>query len=91
VETSRTLNVATLLERAKEGDPEAQFDLGNDYLNGWGVEIDPKRAAKWFTKAAGNGYAPGQYHLGELYSKGDGVAQNYQEALRWFSAAAEQK
>jgi TPR repeat protein len=39
-------------------------------------------AAKWFRKAADQGYAPAQYNLGLLYLSGQGVAQSNLEALQ---------
>ena len=37
---------------AKQGDPEAQFNLGLCYNNGTGIEQDYKKTVKWFLKAA---------------------------------------
>lgn len=47
-------------------------------------------AAKWYRKAAEQGYAPAQANLGILYDLGQGVAQDYQQALYWYVKAAEQ-
>ena len=41
---------------------------------GQGVVKDEEEAAKWFRKAADQGYAPAQYNLGGMYTKGNGVA-----------------
>ena len=75
---------------AKGGDKSAQDNLGVMYSIGDGVPQDYKEAAKWFTKAAEQGYANAQHSLGVMYSIGDGVPQDYKEAVKWFTKAAEQ-
>jgi TPR repeat protein len=48
---------AGLYRKAAEGGhDEAQFYLGDCYLNGRGVEQDDKQAAEWFKKAAEQGH-----------------------------------
>jgi len=42
-------------------------------------------AAKWYRKAAEQGYAKAQSSLGGLYFLGDGVPRNYIEAYKWFA------
>ena len=37
---------------AEQGNAEAQFDLGNCYCKGEGVEQDKAEAVKWYRKAA---------------------------------------
>jgi TPR repeat protein len=49
-----------------------------------------KEAAKWYKKAADQGFALAQYNLGVMYVKGLGVRQNYKEAVKWFKKAADQ-
>ena len=39
------------LEKALEGDAEAQFGLGHMYENGWGVPADTINAKKWYVSA----------------------------------------
>jgi TPR repeat protein len=46
--------------------------------------------AKWWRKAAEQGYVKAEFNLGLLYKNGDGVTQNYAEAVKWFRKAAEQ-
>jgi len=40
---------------AREGDPRAQFGVGQLYENGFGVDKSYKTAAEWYTKAAEGG------------------------------------
>ncbi len=79
----------SLLERAKLGDADAQFNLGFCYEQGDDIKLDYKEAVKWYLIAAGQGYAQAQCSLGVMYLNGNGVTQNYPEALKWFQLAAE--
>ncbi len=77
------------LERAKQGDIDAQFVLGNSYYNGEGVKQNYAEAAKWYRQAAEQGDGISQYNLGVLYTNGDGVQQDLTEAVKWFRMAAQ--
>jgi len=48
-------------------------------------------AAKWYRKAADQGYAEAQDQLGQMYAAGEGVKQDYTEAIKWFRKAANQE
>src|SRR5271165_1671390 len=60
------------------------------YANGEGVVQDYAEAAKWYRKAAEQGYAQAQSALGFMYNTGQGVQQDFAEAVKWFRNAAEQ-
>ncbi len=81
-----------LVKAAEQGDAEAQNHLGLQYLGGPGnvVVQDYCEAAKWFRKAAEQGYVYGQVNIGECYRDGVGVAVDYDEARKWYHKAAEQ-
>lgn len=88
-----------LLAKAKDGDPEAQTNLGVMYYTGEAVsktvtghvlDNDPELAAGWFYRAAEQGYADAQFNLGLLYANGEGVPQDMAEAVELFKKAAEQ-
>jgi TPR repeat protein len=61
----------------------AQYNLGLMYGKGWGVPQDYAEAAKWYRRAAEQGYAKAQYNLGVMYYNGEGVPQDYAEAVKW--------
>jgi TPR repeat protein len=73
-----------------QGDSYAQYNLGNAYYSGEGVEKDYKEAVIWWRKSADQGYAVAQYGLGNAYYNGDGVEKDYKEAIRWWRKAADQ-
>jgi hypothetical protein len=60
------------------------------YANGEGVPQDYAEAAKWYRKAADQGYDVAQYNLGIMYDEGRGVPQDYAEAVKWYRKAADQ-
>jgi TPR repeat protein len=68
---------------------EAQFMAGRCFVRGCGVELDYNESARWFEKAAEQGYADAQYDVATMYRKGSGVGQDMEEALKWYRAAAE--
>jgi TPR repeat protein len=75
---------------AEQGDPDAQVNLGNLYLKGYGVAQDYGAALRWYLKAAKQGSAIGQGKLGMMHYYGLGVREDHAAAAGWFRAAAEQ-
>ena len=47
-------------------------------------------AAKWYLKAAEQGFAQAQCSLGYMYAHGEGVKEDKVEAIKWYRKAAEQ-
>lgn len=70
------------------GDPNAQYNLARLYLDGNGVEADPRQAARWFNLAAEKGHHPAQALLGDMLVNGaGGVPQQRVKGLVWLSLA----
>ena len=88
VDIEKTVKTTHLL--AEQGEADAQYNLGDCYYNGNGVEQSYSKAAKWYRLAAEQGHAKAQYNLGVCYAFGDGVEQSYTEAVKWYKKAAEQ-
>ena len=79
--------------RAKNGDTEAQYELGLIYHDGKedeGVKRNYSEALRWLHMASDNGYAPAQCMLGMMYYNGDGLLENYEEAFNLFLKSAHQ-
>ena len=74
--------------RAKQGDPEAQLQLGLRYAAGDGVIQNDKEAARWFELAARQGLAEAQYQYGLVLLQGRGVVQDYKAAFDWIEKPA---
>ena len=75
---------------AGAGDGLAQQGLGVLHHDGLGVPPDKGEAAKWFGRAAEQGFSESQYNLGLLLFAGDGVDQDLSAAARWFGLAGDQ-
>ena len=82
---------AQLLNRkaAAQGDPVAQYNLGDIYDNGQGVPKNSAEAFRWFHQAAAQGHVEAQAIIGNMYACGEGVATNWVAAAKWSGKAAE--
>ena len=72
---------------AKQGLPEAQYDLAEALWKGKGkvVKKDPKSAVKWYEKAADKGHLQALFRLGKIYLE---VEKEPQKAIRQLKLAA---
>jgi cell division septation protein DedD len=70
---------------ADQGDPDAQYNMGQAYRLGRGVPADLKIAQSWYQKAAARGHQQAQANLGLiLYESGKRA-----EAMPWIRKAAD--
>ena len=81
--------IGELMKRAESGEGEADFELGQKYYHGEGVNQSYKEAFKCYMRSAEQGYLPAMTKLGLMYSRGYGVAHSFSEAAKWYSMAAE--
>ena len=51
-------------EAAIQGDAEAEFQVGQDLINGLGTSKDEKEGLSWIQKSADHGYSEAQYFFG---------------------------
>jgi|GEM_PF-3151171 len=79
-----------LLALARQGNVNAQFDVGLQYYDGKGTARDETQAAHWFGEAANQGHPKAQYNLGVMALKGEGLARDPAHAESRFNQAAEQ-
>ncbi len=70
---------------ADQGNPEAQFELGNVYAKGEGrtVPAQTSEAEKWYLKAAEQGHLDAILKLGELYWNW----RRFEESYYWYGIA----
>jgi hypothetical protein len=73
---------------AEQGDPWAQYKIGQMYDEGKGVTQDYKEAVKWYRLAAEQGDTSAQYNLGNRYVKGQGVIKDIVISHMWFNISA---
>lgn len=75
-----------LKERATNGDAKAQYELGRQYA----ISNDFDEAAKWYAKAANQGYGEAQGELAMFYLDGRGVEKDETQAAYWIKQWAAQ-
>jgi TPR repeat protein len=85
-----TMSESQLRGLVKQGDIDAQMELGKRYFNGNGLPQSFTEAFSYFRKAADYGNPNAQTVLGFMYANGIGVEDNEIKAFIWFRKAAEQ-
>ncbi|NGZ29493.1 MAG: sel1 repeat family protein [Magnetococcales bacterium] len=84
-------DLPSLIESARQGDVNAQLELGLMHFNTLeNVPENAVKAADWFRKAAEKGNPVAQFYLATLYRDGLGVPQSDLEKVKWLSRASEQ-
>ena len=74
---------------AREGDPEAQYQLASCYHSGYGVEENDSLAFVWAKKSAEQNYPAGLYFLAFCYETGKGCSANMGNANSLYKKAYE--
>ncbi|MEM4248430.1 MAG: hypothetical protein QXH80_04105 [Candidatus Nanoarchaeia archaeon] len=68
---------------AEKGNPDVQFELGNIYAAGKGIDKNISKAMIWFEKAAENGHKSAKEYISKLAEDG------FEDALKWLQKNAE--
>ena len=76
-------------EGAKEGEPHAQFELGELYWRGIGVEHSYEKARRWYLKAAEQGHDEAMVRIGYMYAYGLGGEHRHDEVKEWYKKAGD--
>jgi TPR repeat protein len=69
------------------GDADAQYRIGELYLEDEELGISPLQGARWFSLAARKGYGPAQAKLGDMLFNGEGIVAQPAEGLMWLTLA----
>lgn len=85
-----TIGPASLRQGAMNGDPAAQYEVGQRYAAGRGVARDLAEALRWYMRAASRGLAPAQFRVAGMYERGLGVETDIEKARSWYLRAAQQ-
>ena len=89
VQRARALALQQNLAKAEQGDPAAQYALGERYHDGLGTPRDPQAALTWFLRAAQQGHPRAQWTAGMMLYLGRGSEPDHAEAVKWLTLAAE--
>lgn len=79
-----------IFNQIADKDIEALYYLGECYREGNGVMQDYDVAAKWYTKAASQGFPNAQYVLGRMLLEEEYGMQNIEKGLKTLNMAASQ-
>ena len=89
--TAYCSEIDELTKNAKQGDVDAQFELGLMYdFGSEGVAQNYRIAFRWYKAAAEHGEVGAQVAIGTMFTVGKGVKQDFSEAFKWFNKAARQ-
>lgn len=73
---------------AEQNDISAMENIGDCYLEGFGVKQDYQEALRWFRKAEELGSNTAKFRLGKMHEEGRGVKQDYEKAFALYKEAA---
>ncbi len=93
IDTDKTFGesvIRMLRLAAKQGDVNAQNNLGTCYSMGIVVKQNHKEAFKWYNEAAKQGSVHAYHNLGHSYRRGEGVNKNLENAIEYYLHAAQQ-
>jgi hypothetical protein len=91
------LSLHWFLKAARQGDADAQFNLGRIYGKATGRVYEKQRAAPrdditaaaWYRQAAEQNYAPAQFNLAQMYAEGSpSVPRDQAQAFFWLQRAS---
>ena len=82
-------DVKTTLQRAKDGDADAQYEMGLRYRSGDGTFEDECESFRWLMEAAEHGHAAAMYEVGVCYDTGICVSIDGDVADEWYRKAAD--
>ncbi|MCF6196116.1 MAG: sel1 repeat family protein [Emcibacter sp.] len=72
---------------ARQGDSYAQYNIGDMFMLGHGVEPDPVKAFVWYKRSAKNGYRCAKIKVSEMLFQGNAVDKNELMGMVWLFRA----
>lgn len=76
---------------AEFGDPEAQYNIGWMYMNGYGLRVNDRLALEWWQKASRQRHADASFSIAMLYSMGEGdIHKDQDKAIDYYLIALEE-
>ena len=77
------------LEKAKKGDPKAQYAVADMYRKGRGTDVSDKEALHWYVRAARQGIRKAAYKAGYLYLHSETLDSAPKKAAQWLKMASD--
>ena len=82
-------DVKSVLQKAMDGDADAQYEMGLRYRSGDGTFEDECESFRWLMEAAEQGHAAAMYEVGVCYDTGICVSIDGDVADEWYRKAAD--
>ena len=82
-------DVKPILERAKAGDADAQYEMGMRYRCGKGAFEDEGESYRWMLASAEQDYVDAMYEMGVSFDLGIGTRIDGEIADEWYRKAAD--
>lgn len=82
-------NLLDNIEKAENGNKDAQFWLGANFRDGTLFKKDDAEAFKLFSAAAEQGQQGAQWFLGVMYEHGESVPVDLEKARHWYTQSAQ--
>lgn len=89
VQAAEPVPSSSVQSLAEQGDANAQWMMGQSFLNREAAPDAVGQALLWFRRAADQGHALAQRDVGMFYELGRGVEQDLREAFFWYSLASQ--
>jgi len=81
--------ITLLMPLAKAGDAEAQFLMGRMTDKGLGTQLNHRKAADWYKRAAEHGHVRSLIAMGDLLSDDSIIFHDYEAAMEYYRQAAD--
>jgi len=81
--------VEEVRDRARKGDPQAQYDVARMYERGDGLQQELRAAVRWYRRAGDQGHTAAQVRLGVLYGESREMPRDYLKAYMWLAVVLE--
>lgn len=73
---------------ADQGNPQAQFNIGWMYANGYGLRINETIALSWWLKAAEQNHPDAMHNVALAYLDGEGTEKDREQGYDWLLRAS---
>jgi uncharacterized protein len=87
-DTSKTGDIAQVLQKALEGDWSAQYCLATMYHAGKETAVNQEKASYWYLKAAQQDVTIAQTRIGTRLIEGEGIKKDVAAGIQWLEKAA---
>ena len=77
------------VNEAENGNPSAQFSVGQLYANGEGVEANLDKALEWYEKSCEQEYAPAYFPCAMIHFSGQAAGSSKERGIHWLEKASD--